>query len=143
MTVVCRSRPVAAVVSQQPQHRGRFTSPGGKRNTDRSMEKALWYLLTATRGGQNRVRIVRHLSDRPMNANELATELDVSYKTVRHHLEMLEDHGIVETGEESYAKLHFLTDRFKANRETFEEIAGTLDMDRRDSHTESATEGDG
>lgn len=91
------------------------------------MEKALWYLLTATRGGQNRVRIIRALDDRPMNANQLAEELDVSYKTARHHLEMLEDHDVVESGEEGYAKLHFLTERFERHWETFERIAGEVD----------------
>ncbi|AUV82820.1 ArsR family transcriptional regulator [Salinigranum rubrum] len=86
------------------------------------MEKALWYLLTATRGGENRVRLIRALSERPRNANKLAEELDVSYKTVRHHLDMLEDHAIVESGGNEYGKLYFLTDRFEQNRETFERI---------------------
>jgi predicted transcriptional regulator len=86
------------------------------------MEKALWYLLTATRGGENRVRLIRALSERPRNANKLAEELDVSYKTVRHHLDMLEDHSIVESGGNEYGKLYFLTDRFEQNRETFEHI---------------------
>lgn len=86
------------------------------------MEKALWYLLTATRGGKNRVRIIRALSKKPMNANQLADELNLGYKTIRHHLEMLDDHGVVEPSENSYAKLYFLTDRFESNRETFEAI---------------------
>ncbi|WP_227377316.1 ArsR/SmtB family transcription factor [Haladaptatus halobius] len=86
------------------------------------MEKALWYLLTATRGGKNRVRIIRALSEKPMNANQLADELELGYKTVRHHLGMLEDHGVVESGENKYAKLYFLTDRFESSRETFETI---------------------
>ena len=58
------------------------------------MDKALWYLLTATRGGENRARIINSLSERPRNANQLATSLDVEYKTVRHHLDMLADHGV-------------------------------------------------
>jgi predicted ArsR family transcriptional regulator len=91
------------------------------------MEKALWYLFTATRGGYNRVRIVRVLSERPMNANRLAEELDVSYKTVRHHLEMLEEHDVVEGGDADYAKLYFLTDRFEKYRDTFEEITERVD----------------
>jgi predicted transcriptional regulator len=86
------------------------------------MEKALWYLLTATRGGANRVRIIDVLSERPQNANRLAEELDVGYKTVRHHLDMLEEHGVVESGGNDYGKLYFLTDQFEAHRETFEEI---------------------
>ena len=87
------------------------------------MEKALWYLLTATRGGANRTRIIRALSERPMNANRLADELDVGYKTVRHHLEMLEEHSVVEPGGNDYGKLYFLTDEFERYRETFETIA--------------------
>ena len=87
------------------------------------MEKALWYLLTATRGGENRVRLIRALGARPRNANKLAEELDVSYKTIRHHLDILEDHGVVESGGNDYGKLYFLTDHFEQHRETFEQIA--------------------
>ena len=91
------------------------------------MDKALWYLLTATRGGENRVRLIRALTERPRNANKLAEELDVSYKTVRHHLDMLEDHGVVESGGNEYGKLYFLTDRFEQHRETFEHITEHMD----------------
>lgn len=91
------------------------------------MEKALWYLFTATRGGTNRVRIVRLLSERPRNANQLAEDLDVSYKTVRHHLDALADHDVVEAGGEDYGQLYFLTDRFEKHRDTFEEITERLD----------------
>ena len=91
------------------------------------MEKALWYLLTAIRGGENRARIIRALSSRPSNANRLADELDVSYKTVRHHLDMLEEHSVVESGGNDYGKLYFLTDLFERNRGTFEEIVERVD----------------
>ena len=91
------------------------------------MEKALWYLLTATRGGENRARIIQHLSERPKNANRLADDMDVSYKTVRHHLDMLEEHGIVEPGDNEYGKLYFLTDRFEQHRESFEGIVNQLE----------------
>jgi predicted ArsR family transcriptional regulator len=90
------------------------------------MEKALWYLLTATRGGENRARIIRRLSERPRNANQLAEDLDVSYKTVRHHLDALVDHDVVEPGENQYGKLYFLTDRFENHWETFERITEEL-----------------
>ena len=91
------------------------------------MEKALWYLLTATRGGENRVRIIRALSNQPMNANRLADELDVGYKTIRHHLDMLESHGVVEGGDNKYGRLYFLTDQFEHNRDTFEQITEHMD----------------
>jgi DNA-binding transcriptional ArsR family regulator len=87
------------------------------------MEKALWYLFVGTRGGPNRMRLVRALSERPRNANQLSECLDVDYNTVRHHLDMLLEHDVVETGDADYGTLYFLTDRFERHRDTFEEIA--------------------
>lgn len=86
------------------------------------MEKALWYLIAGTRGGENRARIVRSLLERPRNPNQLADELDLDYNTVKHHLDMLEDHNVVEVGGDDYGALYFVTDQFEHNREAFEEI---------------------
>ncbi|MFB6192480.1 MAG: ArsR/SmtB family transcription factor [Haloarculaceae archaeon] len=91
------------------------------------MEKALWYLLAGTRGGENRARIIRLLDGRPRNANQLAEEMDVDYNTVRHHLDMLTDHDVVETGGDDYGKLYFLTDRFERHREEFERIVARVE----------------
>lgn len=87
------------------------------------MERILYYLLTGMRGGTNRIRIIRSLLDRPKNANQLAEELDLNYKTVRHHLDMLEEHDIVQTYGETYGEMCFLTEEFEAHQGTFERIA--------------------
>lgn len=87
------------------------------------MEKAPWYLFAGSRGGVNRVRIVRTLRDRPRNANELAGELSVDYNTITHHLDMLEEHDVVEPSDHDYGKLYFLTEQFERHTETFEDIA--------------------
>ena len=91
------------------------------------MEKALWYLLAGTRGGENRARIIRLLTDRPRNANQLSEALDVDYNTVRHHLDVMLDHDVVETGGEEYGAMYFLTDRFERHREEFESITERMD----------------
>lgn len=92
------------------------------------MEKALWYLLAGTRGGTNRARIIRLLDTRPQNANQLADQLGVDYNTVRHHLKMLIDHDVVESGGEKYGEMYFLTDRFEQHREAFQRIISTADV---------------
>jgi DNA-binding transcriptional ArsR family regulator len=91
------------------------------------MEKALWYLLAGMRGGENRARIIRALSERPRNANQLSDALGVEYNTVRYHLDLLVDHDIVEKGEESYGTMYFLTDRFEQHRDQFEDILTKMD----------------
>ncbi len=91
------------------------------------MEKALWYLVAGTRGGVNRVRIIRALDERPRNANQLAEALDVDYNTVRHHLDMLLKHDVVERGGDDYGALYFLTDRFERHRAVFERITDRME----------------
>ncbi|PSP87416.1 ArsR family transcriptional regulator [Halobacteriales archaeon QS_4_69_34] len=91
------------------------------------MERALWYLFAGTRGGANRARIVRSLTERPKNANQLAEDVGLAYNTVRHHLDSLTDHGVLEPGTEGYGALYFTTEEFEHHRGTFEEIVEGMD----------------
>lgn len=86
------------------------------------MEAVLWYVLTATRGGTNRVRILRALDERPRNANRLAEELDLDYKTVRHHLEVLVDNGVVEASGDEYGAVYRPSEAARDHWETVESI---------------------
>ncbi|WP_049934598.1 ArsR/SmtB family transcription factor [Halalkalicoccus jeotgali] len=86
------------------------------------MENDLWYLIGSVRGGENRIRIIRLLEERPHNANQLAGRLGLSYNTVRYHLDRLCEHGIVEAGGQRYGELYHLTERFERHREAFEAV---------------------
>ena len=86
------------------------------------MDADLWYVLTGTRGGENRLRILRALDEHPRNANQLAEALDLDYKTVRHHLDVLLDHGIVEDSGDDYGTVYLVTDRTYGHWETVERI---------------------
>lgn len=55
----------------------------------------MWYLLYGTRGGPNRLRILEELERTPANAHQLAGALALDYRTVRHHLRLLERSGAV------------------------------------------------
>jgi DNA-binding transcriptional ArsR family regulator len=55
----------------------------------------MWYLLCGTRGGPNRVRILELLERSPANAHQLAASLGLDYRTVRHHLRLLEQNGAI------------------------------------------------
>ncbi|HTT34756.1 MAG TPA: winged helix-turn-helix domain-containing protein [Thermoplasmata archaeon] len=55
----------------------------------------LWYLLVGTRGGPNRCRIVELLHRSPANAHQVASALELDYRTVRHHLRLLEQNQVV------------------------------------------------
>jgi len=93
------------------------------------MRQLLWWLIGGSRGGRNRLRIVRTLEERPMNTNQLSNELDLNYKTVQHHLEVLEENNIVTTQGEDYGKLYFLTDRMTSNLDILDEVVEQADFD--------------
>lgn len=86
------------------------------------MEAALWYVLTGTRGGENRARILRAVDERPRNANKLAEALDLDYKTVRHHLDVLLDNDIVQRSGDDYGAVYLPSDRARTHWETVETI---------------------
>lgn len=87
-----------------------------------NFEKMLWWLVGGTRGGKNRLRIIKELDDKPMNANKLAEELDLDYKTIEHHLDLMKEHNVVTIMGEGYGKNYFLTDQMEENMERLEKI---------------------
>jgi DNA-binding transcriptional ArsR family regulator len=87
------------------------------------MRKVLWWLIGGARGGKNRLRIIQALDDQPMNANQLSNDLDLDYKTVRHHLDMLEENGVLETMGDGYGTMYFLTDQMQDNLDVLEEVS--------------------
>ena len=86
------------------------------------MEPVLWQVLAGTRGGPNRARMLRALDERPRNANQLAEDLDLAYKTVRHHLDVLEENAVVESTGQEYGAVYLPTERTRNHWETVEHI---------------------
>jgi DNA-binding transcriptional ArsR family regulator len=89
------------------------------------MKRLLWYLIAGTKGGINRAKIIKLINDRPYNANQLTEQLGLDYKTVRHHLKVLEKNNIVTSsgsGDKKYGAMYFLSKLMEDNYEIFEEI---------------------
>jgi DNA-binding transcriptional ArsR family regulator len=97
---------------------------GGERNYfDPRFKRILWYLIASTRGGINRARILEMLSSNPANANQIATGLEIDYKTVIHHLKVLSENGLVITdAKDAYGATYFLTPLMEKNYRSFKEI---------------------
>ena len=117
------------------------------------MRRVLWWLIGGARGGQNRLRIIRALHDTPMNANQLSEELDLDYKTTRHHLELLCENDVLTTMGNGYGMTYFLTDRMEANLDVLDRVAresesvddrytSSRPADRHDDSTGGADSGD-
>lgn len=88
------------------------------------LKSLVWYILAGSRGGESRARIVKVLRERPCNANQLAEFLNLDYKTVRHHLKVLEDNGIVVSASAKglYGLVYMLSEEMENMFEEFREI---------------------
>ncbi len=87
------------------------------------MHNLIWYLFAATRGGEMRAKIIDSLITKPKNANQLARDLKVDYKTIQHHLRVLyENRMMVIVNEGTYGATYFISPLMKENIITFEEI---------------------
>ncbi|PSP98676.1 ArsR family transcriptional regulator [Halobacteriales archaeon QS_4_70_19] len=91
------------------------------------MDAVLWQVLAGTRGGPNRARLLRALNRRPRNANRLAEALDLSYNTVRHHLDVLAENDVVVPSGEDYGEVYLPSDRTRDHWDTVEEILEQLE----------------
>jgi PAS domain S-box-containing protein len=78
-------------------------------------QKLLCYLIKGTRGGKTRALILKHLSDRSYNANQIATALNMDYKTIRHHLNVLIKNGIIVKSNDGYSDLYFISNNIDTN----------------------------
>jgi DNA-binding transcriptional ArsR family regulator len=92
----------------------------------RTFKHLLLWLFTGTRGGANRGRIIEAIRDQPMNTNQLRILLDLDYRTVKHHLDVLEDNDLITSAGNSYGKMYFVSQRLLDTMDDFDEIWGGI-----------------
>ena len=81
------------------------------------------YLLVGTKGGANRLQMIRLLKDEPMNANKMGERLGLDYKTIQHHVKILQENNvIVASAAGSYGAMYFLTPYVEKNFAVLEEM---------------------
>ena len=88
---------------------------GSARKPDRDAKRLLLYVFTATRGGFTRLQLIKILSDQPMNANQLAQEMNLDYKAIAHHLNALAKNNLVTKLGEKYGATYHLSNYLEAN----------------------------
>ncbi len=77
---------------------------------DRYFRVLVKWLLEGSRGGLTRAKILLLLMRREANINQISRELGLNYRTVQHHLNLLERHGIVTRLGDGYGVPYVLSD---------------------------------
>jgi DNA-binding transcriptional ArsR family regulator len=92
----------------------------------RPLRYLLGWLIAGTRGGVTRAKMIEILKETPQNANQLANLLEMDYRTIRHHVEVLEKNRIITSAGEGYGKTYFLSPVMEENYVLFEEIVNKI-----------------
>jgi DNA-binding transcriptional ArsR family regulator len=87
-----------------------------------AVKKLLWWLIAGSVGGENRAKIIHLLKKQPYNANQLTDALNLDYKTIRHHIEVLEKNNLITTIGSGYGKMYCLSQLLEDNFDVFNDI---------------------
>ena len=87
------------------------------------MKNLIWYLIAGTKGGITRARILELLQKNPANAHQISQKLVLDYKTVRHHLSILDKNKFIYAIEKNkYGTVYFLSEQMQSNINIFNSI---------------------
>ncbi len=97
---------------------------------DPHTKRLFWFLFAGSRGGINRIKLVSILKEKPLNANQLAKEMGLDYKAIKHHIRVLEKNNIVTKAGEKYGVTYFISPFLEVNMESFDEIVQKLEKSK-------------
>ena len=98
--------------------------------SDPAARRLLWYLFAGSRGGENRIKIINLLQDTPLNINRMAEILNLDYKAVQHHVDVLKKNNLVSHMGEKYGIMYFVSNYLESNMDTFKEIVNKINKSK-------------
>lgn len=94
------------------------------------MNKIIQWVLLGTKGSENRVKIIQKIKEKPYNINQLSKELNLNYRTVKHHIGKLKELHLIESYGEKYGKLYFLSDFMSEHYDEFMDSLKSMELNR-------------
>jgi predicted transcriptional regulator len=93
---------------------------------DPDIIRLLWFLFAGTRGGDNRIKILDLLIKNPLNINKISEELQLDYKTIQHHIHVLEKNNLITKIGDKYGVLYFISNYMEKNIESYYNVKRKL-----------------
>ena len=98
--------------------------------SDPAARRLLWYLFAGSKGGENRIKIINLLQATPLNINRMAEVLNLDYKAVQHHVDVLQKNNLVSRMGEKYGIMYFVSNYLESNMDSFKEIVNKINKSK-------------
>ncbi len=93
---------------------------------EKILRRVLMLSIFGTRGGLVRLKILLMIKESPHNTNELSKKLDLDYKSVQHHIRVLEKSGLIMSSKKKYGNEYKLSTLLESNKNILREILGNM-----------------
>jgi DNA-binding transcriptional ArsR family regulator len=90
--------------------------------SDPDIIRLLWFLFAGSKGGENRIKILDLLLKYPLNINRISEDLKLDYKTVKHHIHILEKNNLITRMGDKYGILYFISNYMEKNIDSYYDI---------------------
>lgn len=97
---------------------------------DQEIIRLLWFIFAGTRGGENRIKILDLLIKNPLNINQISEYLELDYKTIKHHIQILEKNNLITKIGDKYGILYFVSNYMEKYIESYYEVKRKLSHNR-------------
>ncbi len=85
-------------------------------------ESILAEVFTGMQGRYTRLRIIQLLKDEPLNANQVAHELGLDYRTIQHNIRVLETKNMISRVGGKYGSIFFLSPLLEDNLDVLNQV---------------------
>lgn len=94
-----------------------------------SIDYKLMKLFIGRKGGDTSIKIMECISVKPSNINQIAEELGITYNTVKYHVDLLSENGLLENNGSKYGRLYYFSEKLLNNFDKYQEILRTLNLE--------------
>jgi len=86
-------------------------------------DRIIIWLLEGTKGAKTRQLLLSLLLQKPRNMRQLSLAAEMDYKSVQHHIELMEKNSIVSRAGE-YSPIYFVSDIVLAKKDFVSKLKG-------------------
>jgi predicted transcriptional regulator len=92
-----------------------------------TVKHLLQWLILGSKGGETRTKILLLIKKKPLNANNISKELKMDYKTIQHHLLILEKNQLINSVGNKYGQIYVISPQLEEEYDLFKKMIGGND----------------